>query len=180
MMAEIPNGVIVDPTGRGAEAGLPDDVRGTGFVRHHVDPSGGEPSNPGQHARRSGPSEAANSDLYVRAHTHRMSRSENFTVRMDEELKRRMKDHPEINWSHVIREHVRSVLDDIERMDRLASGSGLTEDDVEALASVIDAAAADSLRADLASRDRSGGDQDGRTEDEESRRTHDVTDADAT
>lgn len=85
-----------------------------------------------------------------------MSKAENFTVRMDEDLKKRMKDHPEINWSHVIREHVRSILDDVERMDRLATGSRLTEEDVGELAATIDAAAAERAREDLAAGDPEG------------------------
>lgn len=82
-----------------------------------------------------------------------MSKAENFTVRMDGELKRRMKDHPEINWSHVIREHVRSMLEDLERMDELTAESRLTEADVEELAAMIDAAAAERARADMDDRD---------------------------
>lgn len=84
-----------------------------------------------------------------------MSKAENFTVRMDGELKRRMKDHPEINWSHVIREHVRSMLEDLERMDELTAESRLTEADVEELAAMIDAAAAERARADMDDRDDS-------------------------
>ena len=109
-----------------------------------------------------------------------MSKAENFTVRMDEGLKQRMKDHPEINWSHVIREHVRSVLDDIEQMDQLASDSQLTEEDVEELAAMIDAGAAERTQGDLAAGDsdtdrpRSGVDED------EPSRHQDVTDVDAT
>ena len=73
----------------------------------------------------------------------------NFTMRMDEELKRRMQAHEEINWSHVIRESVRSKLDDLERMDELTASSQLTEEDVEELAAKITAAAAESAREDL-------------------------------
>lgn len=103
-----------------------------------------------------------------------MSKAENFTVRMDADLKQRMKAHPEINWSHVIREHVRSMLDDVERMDQLASESDLTKADVEELAAMIDAAAAERARDD-----RETADSDTRTRrgDEEQRR--DRTDVDA-
>lgn len=78
-----------------------------------------------------------------------MTKQENFTVRMGEELKRRMKDHPEINWSHVIREHVRSMLDDLEELDELVAGSRLTEEDVEELGAMIDAAATDRAQRDV-------------------------------
>lgn len=77
-----------------------------------------------------------------------MSKAENFTVRMGEDLKERMKAHQEINWSHVIRENVRSMLDDLERMNRLAEDSQLTEDDVEELAKQINKAASERARED--------------------------------
>ena len=79
-----------------------------------------------------------------------MSKAENFTVRMGEDLKERMKTHQEINWSHVIRENVRSMLDDLERMNALTEGSQLTEDDVEELAKQINKAASERARDDAA------------------------------
>jgi hypothetical protein len=78
-----------------------------------------------------------------------MSKAENFTVRMGEDLKQRMKDHPEINWSHVIREHVHSMLDDIERMNELTANSQLTDNDIDELADMINTAAAERAQADL-------------------------------
>lgn len=78
-----------------------------------------------------------------------MSKAENFTVRMGEDLKQRMKNHPEINWSHVIREHVHSMLDDIERMNDLTANSQLTDEDIDELADMINAAAAERAQADL-------------------------------
>jgi Arc/MetJ-type ribon-helix-helix transcriptional regulator len=78
-----------------------------------------------------------------------MSKAENFTVRMGEDLKQRMKDHPEINWSHVIREHVQSMLDDVERMNELASDSKLNEEDIPELTNMINAAAAERTREDI-------------------------------
>lgn len=77
-----------------------------------------------------------------------MSKAENFTVRMGEDLKQRMKAHPEINWSHVIRKHVNSMLDDIERMNEITANSQLTDDDIDELADMIDAAAAARERED--------------------------------
>lgn len=82
-----------------------------------------------------------------------MSKAENFTVRLDGELKQRMKNHPEINWSHVVREHVRSMLDDIERMNQVASQSQLGDEDAEDLADLIEAAATERARNDLADSD---------------------------
>jgi hypothetical protein len=61
-----------------------------------------------------------------------------------------MKAHQEINWSHVIRENVRSMLDDLERTNALAEGSQLTEDDVEELANQISKAASERARDDAA------------------------------
>jgi Arc/MetJ-type ribon-helix-helix transcriptional regulator len=78
-----------------------------------------------------------------------MSKAENFTVRMGEDLKQRMQNHPEINWSHVIREHVHSMLDDIERMNELTANSQLTDDEIDDLAEMINAAAAERAQADL-------------------------------
>lgn len=65
-----------------------------------------------------------------------------------------MNAHPEINWSHVIREHVRLTLDDIEQMNELAARSELTDTDVAALAAAIDAAAVDRARDDVSEHDR--------------------------
>lgn len=109
-----------------------------------------------------------------------MSKAENFTIRMDDELKQRIKEHPEINWSHIIREHVRSVLDDIEQMDQLASASHLTEADIDDLAAMIDAEAAERARNDLAADDRDEGSPHDEGDENEAPRRRDVTDVDAT
>ena len=179
-MAEGTHDVIVDPFGRDAAVPTAIHLHGGWQVGRRVDGLGRRSRDPGLSARRPSRHGVADNDLYVHALTAVMSKPENFTVRMGEELKRRMKDHPEINWSHVIREHVRSVLDDVDRMDRLASGSDLTEEDVEALSAVIDAAAADRVRSDLESRGGGGGERDEERVDRESRPNRDVTDADAT
>lgn len=60
------------------------------------------------------------------------------TVNVDEELKQRMEAHGEINWSEVARNAFEEKVDDLEMMERLASGSDLTESDIEALADLID------------------------------------------
>lgn len=60
------------------------------------------------------------------------------TVNVDEELKSRMEQRPEINWSEVARNAFEEKVDDLEMMDRLSSGSELTEEDVEELAEIID------------------------------------------
>lgn len=109
-----------------------------------------------------------------------MSKAENFTLRIDADLKQRIKAHPEINWSHVIREHIRSVLGDIERMDQLAAESELTEADVDDLAAMITAAAAERAQEDLAGDDSDGGASGPETGDDAASRDRDVTDVDAT
>jgi Arc/MetJ-type ribon-helix-helix transcriptional regulator len=107
-----------------------------------------------------------------------MSKAENFTVRMGEDLKRRMKEYPEINWSHVIREHVQSMLEDIEHMNELAADSHLSEEDVEELAAMIDAGAAERAREDLEAADSEAETPRGET-DGESPQRRDLTDVDA-
>lgn len=67
------------------------------------------------------------------------------TVSVDEELKAKMEDHPEINWSEVARSAFKEKLDDLELMERLSSESDLTEDDIEELAARIDSNVADRL-----------------------------------
>lgn len=109
-----------------------------------------------------------------------MSRAENFTVRMGEDLKQRMKDHPEINWSHVVREHVQSMLDDIERMNHLASESQLDKGSIEELASVIDAAAAERAQEDIETVNEDGDTAHDETEDQEAAQRRNLTDVDAT
>lgn len=111
-----------------------------------------------------------------------MSKAENFTVRMNEDLKERMKDHPEINWSHVVREHVRSMLDDVERMNQLASESQLDEVNVEELATMIDTAAAERAQEDIETETTDAGTDTPHddTEDEEKPQRRNLTDVDAT
>ena len=49
-----------------------------------------------------------------------------------------MEAHPEINWSEVARNAFEEKVDDLEMMERLSSGSELTEEDVDELAELID------------------------------------------
>ena len=55
----------------------------------------------------------------------------NVTVSIGDELKQKMNDHPEINWSEVARQAIEEKIEDLEVMDQIASKSGLTEEDVE-------------------------------------------------
>lgn len=108
-----------------------------------------------------------------------MSKAENFTIRMGEDLKQRMKNHPEINWSHVIREHVHSMLDDIERMNHLTADSQLTDEDIEELADMIDAAASERVREDLKTGNHATQPRDDETTDEDTSQRRDRTNIDA-
>ncbi|MCU4752359.1 hypothetical protein OB919_10230 [Halobacteria archaeon AArc-curdl1] len=59
------------------------------------------------------------------------------TVNVDDDLKERMKKHPEINWSEVTRQAVQEKIETLEMMDELASESELTERDVQEIANGI-------------------------------------------
>lgn len=62
------------------------------------------------------------------------------TVNVDDDLKRRMERHPEINWSEVTRQAIHEKIETLEVMDELASASDLTETDVREIADKIDRA----------------------------------------
>ncbi|MEZ3114762.1 hypothetical protein RYH80_02355 [Halobaculum sp. MBLA0147] len=62
------------------------------------------------------------------------------TVNVDDDLKRRMERHPEINWSEVTRQAIHEKVETLEVMDELASASDLTETDVREIADKIDRA----------------------------------------
>ena len=59
------------------------------------------------------------------------------TVNVDDELKERMENHPEINWSEVTRQAIQEKVETLEVMDELTSGSELTESDVQDIAKKI-------------------------------------------
>ena len=67
------------------------------------------------------------------------------TINVDADLKDRMEEHPEINWSEVARSAFEEKIDDLEMMQRLSSDSELTEDDVDELAELIDSNVAERL-----------------------------------
>ncbi len=67
------------------------------------------------------------------------------TVNVDDDLKEQMDEHPEINWSEVARGAFREKLDDLELMERLSSGSDLTEEDVDEIAELVDSNVAERL-----------------------------------
>jgi predicted translin family RNA/ssDNA-binding protein len=62
------------------------------------------------------------------------------TVNVDDDLKDRMEEHPEINWSEVTRQAIQEKVETLELMDELTSGSELTESDVADIADRINEA----------------------------------------
>ena len=60
------------------------------------------------------------------------------TVNVDDDLKERMEEHPEINWSEVTRQAIRQKIEALEVLDEITSESDLTESDVEEIAEKID------------------------------------------
>ncbi len=59
------------------------------------------------------------------------------TVNVDDELKKRMEKHPEINWSEVTRQAIQEKIEALEVMDELTNESELTENDVREIADKI-------------------------------------------
>jgi len=59
------------------------------------------------------------------------------TVNVDDDLKDRMDEHPEINWSEVTRQAIQDKIETLEVMDELTSESELTESDVQEIAQKI-------------------------------------------
>jgi len=59
------------------------------------------------------------------------------TVNVDDDLKERMEEYPEINWSEVTRQAIQEKIDALEVMDELTSESELTESDVRDIADKI-------------------------------------------
>jgi predicted translin family RNA/ssDNA-binding protein len=63
------------------------------------------------------------------------------TVNVDDDLKDRMEEHPEINWSEVTRQAIQEKIEALELMDELTSGSELTEGDVAEIADKVNESA---------------------------------------
>jgi len=60
------------------------------------------------------------------------------TVNVDDGLKERMDEHPEINWSEVTRQAIQEKIEALEVMNELTSESELTERDVQEIVDKID------------------------------------------
>jgi len=63
------------------------------------------------------------------------------TVSVDDDLKERMEEHPEINWSEVTRQAIRNKIEKLELMDELTVDSELTDEDVDEIAAKINESA---------------------------------------
>ena len=63
------------------------------------------------------------------------------TVNVDDDLKGRMEEHPEINWSEVTRQAIQEKIETLDVMDELTSKSDLTESDVAEIADRINESA---------------------------------------
>jgi len=63
------------------------------------------------------------------------------TVNVDDGLKERMEEHPEINWSEVTRQAIQEKIETLDVMDELTSESELTERDVAKIADKINRSA---------------------------------------
>jgi len=59
------------------------------------------------------------------------------TVNVDDDLKERMEEHPEINWSEVTRQAIQEKITKLELMDELTADSDFTDQDVDELADKI-------------------------------------------
>ena len=71
------------------------------------------------------------------------------TVNVDDDLKDRMEQHPEINWSEVTRQAIQEKVETLDVMDELTSGSKLTESDVAEIANKVNESARDRVEEDL-------------------------------
>jgi predicted transcriptional regulator len=67
------------------------------------------------------------------------------TVNVDDDLKQRMENHPEINWSEVTRQAIKDKVKKLDLMDELTAGSELTNADVEEISAKINQSARKSL-----------------------------------
>lgn len=75
----------------------------------------------------------------------RLTNMANITVSVDDDLKKMMDKHPEINWSEVARQSFKEKLEDLELMDKLTSKSELTQEDVDEISKKIDGKVAERL-----------------------------------
>jgi len=70
----------------------------------------------------------------------------NMTIRIPDDLKDAIDEHPEINWSEVARQSMWEYVRKIELADEIASRSELTEDGAEELSTQLKANIASQYR----------------------------------
>jgi hypothetical protein len=68
-------------------------------------------------------------------------KEEMITVRLDRDLKAKMDDREEINWSGVARKAIRTTIEDLETMDEIAAHNQMTDDEAREIAEQITEAA---------------------------------------
>jgi predicted transcriptional regulator len=61
----------------------------------------------------------------------------NMTIRVPDDLKQSLEEHPEINWSEVARQSMRDYLHRLNIADEIAAESELTEDDAIELSEAV-------------------------------------------
>ena len=64
----------------------------------------------------------------------------NITLSVSDDLHRKMKRHPEVNWSAVVRCVISERIRDLEAMDRVTAKSVLAREDVDELDHLLKAA----------------------------------------
>ena len=60
------------------------------------------------------------------------------TVSVDEQLKRQMEKHPEINWSEVTRQAIEEKISELELLDELTADSTLSAEDAAEISECVD------------------------------------------
>lgn len=68
-------------------------------------------------------------------------KEEMITVRLDQDLKAKMDEREEINWSGVARKAIRTTIENLETMDEIAAQNQMTEEDAQEIAEQITEAA---------------------------------------
>lgn len=69
----------------------------------------------------------------------------NLTLAIPEDLHERMKHHPEIRWSEVVRKSISQKVELLDAMNKIASKGKLTKKDVDEISSKIKAETFDEL-----------------------------------
>ncbi len=69
----------------------------------------------------------------------------NMTLAIPDELRKRMESFKEIRWSEIARQAIEKRIEDLEIMDKIASKSRLTKEDVKEISKKINRATAKKL-----------------------------------